>query len=70
MAGPGPKWRGTWMGRRRSANVKCANGHIAGLTHHAIADDGTVTPSLVCASPKCDWHVHAKLIGWSPERAQ
>jgi len=28
---------------------------------HSIADDGTVSPSVVCA---CGWHVHIKLQNW------
>ncbi len=40
------------------------------LSHenHAIAPDGTVTPSLVCSNTHdaCAWHVFARLEGWPP----
>ena len=44
--------------------VKCGNGHIASLALHEIAMDGTVTPSLDCAEPHCDWHHNVVLDGW------
>ena len=35
-------------------------------TGHAIAADGTVSPSIVCPfSPNCSWHVWGKLADWS-----
>lgn len=62
----GPVWRGSTRDGVRSANVKCANGHIAGLQNHTVAADGTVSPSLDCAVESCDWHVHGRLMGWTP----
>ena len=33
---------------------------------HVVADDGTVSPSLVCPYPNlgCSWHVFVRLDGW------
>lgn len=37
-----------------------------GTKGHDIADDGTVTPSIVC--PYCGegWHVWGRLLDWTP----
>lgn len=51
-------------GHRRSAWIKCRNGHLATLTDHQIAHDGTVTPSVVCPADGCDFHEHVQLAGW------
>lgn len=61
---PGPIWRRSTRDGKLTANVKCGNGHIASLVDHTIAADGTVTPSLDCATEGCSWHVHARLVGW------
>lgn len=34
-------------------------------SRHTIAEDGTVSPSLVCPHEGCSWHVFVRLIGWS-----
>jgi len=31
---------------------------------HQVAEDGTVTPSIVCPSSDCDWHVWGRLLCW------
>jgi len=31
---------------------------------HAISEDGTVTPSIVCPHRPCSWHIHGRLMGW------
>ncbi len=62
---PGPVWRKSTRDGTPSANVKCGNGHIAGLEDHTIAADGTVSPSLDCPEKGCDWHVMARLCGWA-----
>lgn len=51
---------------KRSAKVRCGNGHLASLDDHTIAADGTVSPSLDCPEGGCGWHVHARLVGWKP----
>jgi hypothetical protein len=60
----------TWKGLKpsngeHSASATCANGHTCTLTDHTIADDGTVTPSLVCPYDDCNWHENVKLEGWN-----
>lgn len=44
----------------------CGNGHGAALVkdRHAIAADGTVTPSCVCPVDGCGWHEHERLLEW------
>ena len=61
----------TWKGLKlshggRSASVTCTNGHTATLTDHTIAEDGTVSPSLVCPYEGCEFHEYVKLEGWHP----
>ena len=48
------------------AVVRCANGHVATVRppDHEIAEDGTISPSLVCPAEPCGWHVFAQLVGW------
>lgn len=62
----GPYWRGALLDGERSAMVSCDSGHVAFLGDHAIAADGTVTPSLVCPEKGCTWHVFGRLAGWTP----
>lgn len=51
---------------RRSAKVWCGGcGGFGFLDGHDIADDGTVSPSLVCPHG-CGWHVWAQLELWPP----
>ena len=64
MQQPGPLWHPAQLDGKRTAMVSCSNRHVAYLASHAIADDGTVSPSLQC--PDCEWHVRAKLVGWKP----
>ena len=53
------------LGLKPEQEVMCAKGHVAFLdSGHAIADDGTVTPSLVCPEDGCDFHEFVKLEGW------
>lgn len=67
LKGIGPLWRGgTQLVGERTAMVSCTRGHVASLSGHIIATDGTVSPSLVCPEAGCDWHVMAKLVGWEP----
>lgn len=33
---------------------------------HAVASDGTVTPSCKCPTSYCDFHAMVKLEGWMP----
>jgi hypothetical protein len=47
-----------------SALAVCPNGHAASLDDHTIADDGVVTPSVVCPTKDCGFHDSIKLEGW------
>lgn len=65
-----PPLPGTWVpghadGERTAFFTcpKCSTyGALAGS--HEIADDGVVSPSVVC--PNCDFHDHVTLVGWQP----
>ena len=43
---------------------KCPNGHI-GILDHDIADDGTVSPSVICMHDGCEFHEFIVLDGWA-----
>lgn len=49
-----------------SATVVCARGHVGSLEDHGIAQDGSVSPSLVCS--ECEWHEYVRLEGWTIRR--
>lgn len=54
-------------GRRVAVFVTCPICHRTSTILHAIAADGTLSPSLVCGhvkTHKCSWHVFARLEGW------
>jgi hypothetical protein len=46
----------------------CAFGHTTRLTGyvHAVAADGTVTPSYVCPVTGCTFHEYVRLVDWDP----
>ena len=49
----------------RSAMVACPGcGQLASLSEHAIAADGTVSPSLICPYDGCSFHEWVRLEGW------
>ena len=60
-----------WEPSKRSDGVRTAFltcpecGNSYSLTGLAIADDGVVTPSVVCPCEGCNFHEWVKLIGWS-----
>ena len=60
------EWRGGQKtGSERTALVCCPGcGRISTLSKHTIDPDGTVTPSLVCPFPHCDFHDMVKLADW------
>ena len=66
------KWNGqpgSWFpvkreNGERSAMLLCPKcGKAAGLSH-AIADDGTVSPSVVCPYDGCDFHEFIRIMDW------
>jgi len=53
---------------RRTAIVTCpVCGLQASLSGHQIADNGVVTPSLVCPRERCSFHDYVTLIGWTDQ---
>ena len=53
------------LGLAPEQEVMCSEGHVAFLDRdHAIAEDGTVTPSLDCPEDGCAFHEFVKLEGW------
>lgn len=61
-------WRGVRIGdeKQHNANVCCPGcGNYYGMAAHKIADDGTVSPSVVCDYAGCAFHDFIKLDGWS-----
>jgi len=68
MSDKGPCWElqeYAILGYPRSNQVllKCPNGHI-GVLDHEIAEDGTVTPSVMCDREGCDFHEMIRLLDW------
>ena len=60
-------WRGlAYKDGHRGATLSCDKGHSGTLTDHKIAEDGTVTPSVMCPE-KCGWHEMVILEDWDPE---
>lgn len=64
--------KGTWIGGRqggtnkRTALITCPKcGQFVSLSTHSIADNGDVTPSLVCPHYGCDFHENVTLADWS-----
>ena len=47
-----------------TASVTCENRHEGLISDHAIAEDGTVSPSVVCTQEGCGWHEYIRLEGW------
>ena len=54
-----------------TAFVTCPHcGDSASLSGHSIDASGRVTPSLVCPTDGCSWHVHVTLVGWAAALAE
>ncbi len=51
-------------GAADSLLATCAKGHTANLSDHSVAQDGIVTPSVVCPTEGCHWHENVQLEGW------
>lgn len=53
---------------RHYALITCPTCHKAlsvGVGGHSIAEDGTVSPSVVCPRPGCTFHEFVRLADWS-----
>ena len=60
-------WRPVRTGGPATASLVCSNGHDGLIDEHEIAEDGTVTPSVVCPHEGCGFHEYVQLNGW-PDR--
>lgn len=59
---PKGHWRFTFSDGKFTATIACPNcGAQGALDDHDIADDGRVTPSVVC---ECGFHNTIQLSGW------
>lgn len=57
--------KGTWKKRGDGLiSVVCPDCGEGAFLDHTVADDGTVTPSLVCSVTGCKFHEFVKLDGW------
>lgn len=73
-AKPGQWWSSFGSGERaglRWISVCCPECKRAMSLHrggegHAVANDGAVSPSLVCPYAGCSWHVYVRLAGFDP----
>lgn len=59
--GPGT-WRVGIGGQ--SVYVVCPECKMSYAIDHDIADNGELSPSLMCPTKGCGWHVTARLRGW------
>lgn len=58
-------WHHTILDGKPVAVAYCPKcGKEGYLDDHSIADDGTVTPSLICSHAPCDFHDTVKLAAW------
>jgi hypothetical protein len=51
--------------RRFKASMTCPHGHGLTLCGHTIAQNGDVSPSVVCPFPGCSFHEYVRLDRWS-----
>lgn len=60
--------KGTWYKWHLMIWLTCPDcGTSGNMSDHEVADDGTVTPSVVCPMEKtCGFHETVKLEGWVP----
>lgn len=61
---------GTWnlliAREKKSATFTCLLcGEVGTLEDHEIEPDGTVSPSVVCPTPDCEFHEWIQLEGWN-----
>lgn len=58
--------RGQWRIVAGAIWVSCPDCAAVGMLDHDVADDGAVSPSLVCPREGCGFHAWARLGGWRP----
>lgn len=58
-------WKGLITNAGRKASFTCpVCGTLGSLLDHSIAQDGTVSPSVVCVHEGCNFHEYIQLEGW------
>lgn len=60
--------KGTWWWTtgHKSPTISCPGCQKLGSLDHFVAEDGTITPSVVCPrEPGCGFHDNVKLVGWT-----
>jgi hypothetical protein len=50
---------------RFKATMACSRGHLLTLGGHVIAENGDVTPSVICPHQGCRFHAFVRLSGWT-----
>lgn len=50
------RWRPVLLDGERTARIACPSCGTLGLLDHEIAEDGAVSPSVVCPRDGCGWH--------------
>lgn len=67
---PRGTWRAVLRDGERAAAFACPKcdfrGGLGFGTNHVIANNGIVSPSVVCDGAGCDFHEHVQLEGWQP----
>lgn len=66
-------WKPLLWDGRNTARITCPKCGRTSVLPHAVAADGTVTPSVVCAysavvecpHERCDFHDMARLLNWA-----
>lgn len=62
---PGGGWHHVMLDGKPVAVAYCPKcGKKGYLNGHEIADDGKVTPSLICPHTPCDFHDFVRLLGY------
>ncbi len=61
-----PPWWELVIPGKKTAWMKCPNGHLATLHDHEIDADGIVQPSVECPDDNCDFHSYIRLEDWEP----
>lgn len=58
------QWKRVVIDSKVTARVICPGCSMVSALTHDIAEDGTVTPSVVCPFKGCGFHDNVKLEGW------
>lgn len=58
--------KGTWSQHEGHVLMSCPMcGKLGRLDDHKIAENGLVSPSVVCPVESCSFHDTVKLLGWT-----